>query len=175
MVSSYVTYVLSKRIYRITEGWRILKTGVRMHGLEILDDIWFTCCAVHNMLLNCDGLDKKWKKGVISPFQGDLGWHAPGDTEAYCQPILFKRCRSGRQGNQPRLYGSSILGSTQTNCIPNIDDEENSDDENNEQEAKSLQTLSNHKFRNILVTHFNKLWELRKLMWPSRTGKMVVG
>lgn len=146
-----------------------------MHGLEIVDDIWFTCCAFHNMLLNCDGLDRKWNKGVHSPFEGELGWHATGDTEAYCQPLLFQRFRSGLQGNNPRVYDSSILGNTQMNDIIPAQEVDNNDDDNNVQEAKSLQTLSNYKFRNILVVHFNKLWELGKLIWPSRTGKMERG
>lgn len=156
--------------------WRILKTGVRMHGIEIVDDIWFTCCAFHNMLLNCDGLDKRWNKGVNSPFEGELGWHAPGDTEFYCDPIIFRRFRSGRQGSNPRVFDSSIMGS---NGRQNINCSEDADIDYNEDinlpEARSLQTLSNFKFRNILVIHFNKLWELGKLIWPSRTGKMVRG
>ena len=166
-------YIYNCYLY-ITGRWRILKTGVRLHGLQIVDDIWFTCCAFHNMLLNCDGLDRKWNKGVNSPFEGELGWHAPGDTEAYCDPIIFQRFRSGRQGNNPRLFDSSVLGSTEPNRINQHDEDDNENDDG-VQEAKSLSTLSNLKFRNILVTHFNKLWELGKLIWPSRTGKMAIG
>ena len=150
-----------------------MKTGVRLHGLEIVDDIWFTCCAFHNMLLNCDGLDRKWNKGVVSPFQGELGWHAPGDTELYCDPIIFQRFRSGQQGSNPRVYDCSLLDNGSESLRINPDDAEDIDVNNDNQEAKCLYTLSNNKFRNILVIHFNKLWELGKLIWPSRTGKMV--
>lgn len=154
--------------------WRILKTGVRLHGLEIVDDIWFTCCAFHNMLLNCDGLDKKWKKGVSSPFAGELGWHAPGDTEAYCDPIIFQRFRSGMQGTPARQYDNSIMGRgpEEGNVLPNQTEDDN-EDENDDEEATNLFTLSNKRFRNLLVIHFNKFWELGKLIWPSRTGRMV--
>jgi Plant transposon protein len=44
--------------------WRILKTGIRLHGTENADKIWKTCCALHNMLLEVDGLDEKWEDGV---------------------------------------------------------------------------------------------------------------
>ena len=27
----------------------------------------------------------------MSPFQGELGWHAPGDIEAHCDPIISRR------------------------------------------------------------------------------------
>ncbi len=32
--------------------WQILKTGIRLHGVEVVDDIWRTCCALHNWLLD---------------------------------------------------------------------------------------------------------------------------
>jgi hypothetical protein len=31
--------------------WRILKTGVRVQGVEACDKVWLTCCALHNWLL----------------------------------------------------------------------------------------------------------------------------
>jgi hypothetical protein len=31
--------------------WRILKAGIRVHGLRKADNIWHTCCALHNWLL----------------------------------------------------------------------------------------------------------------------------
>ncbi len=36
--------------------WRILKTGVWIYGVDNDDKIWSTCCALHNWLLNVDGL-----------------------------------------------------------------------------------------------------------------------
>ena len=31
--------------------WRILKSGIRLHGVDVADNIWMTCCALHNLLL----------------------------------------------------------------------------------------------------------------------------
>ena len=31
--------------------WRILKYGLRLHSLMDADNVWKTCCALHNMLL----------------------------------------------------------------------------------------------------------------------------
>ena len=45
------------------------------------------------MLLNIDGLDKRWEKGVKSPFEGELGWHALNDVERYA-PLIFRRVLS---------------------------------------------------------------------------------
>ncbi len=38
--------------------FRILKTGVRVHGVEATDKIWLTCCALHNFVLEADGLNE---------------------------------------------------------------------------------------------------------------------
>ena len=40
--------------------WRILKTGVRLHSTQAVDQVWLTCCAFHNMLLDVYGLDYQW-------------------------------------------------------------------------------------------------------------------
>jgi hypothetical protein len=52
--------------------FRILKTGIRLHGQRPADKIFRTCCALHNWLLNVDGLNKEWENGV---WEGELGRH----------------------------------------------------------------------------------------------------
>lgn len=51
--------------------WRVLKAVVQVHGTADADLIWkTTCCALHNMLLDVDGVvDKEWN----SDWTGDLG------------------------------------------------------------------------------------------------------
>ena len=54
--------------------WQILKTVVRLHGVEQVDKVWLTCCALHNWLLDIDGLDEEWKNGVsTNVWEGDMG------------------------------------------------------------------------------------------------------
>jgi len=40
---------------------RILKTGIQLHGHEVSNKIWKTCCALNNWLLNIDGLSSQWE------------------------------------------------------------------------------------------------------------------
>ncbi len=57
-------------------GWRILKSGVRLHGVDAVDSVWFACCALHNWLLEVDGLTEEWVGGVckvVSEWEGDFG------------------------------------------------------------------------------------------------------
>jgi Plant transposon protein len=49
--------------------WRILKTGIHVHGVEAADNIWLTCCALHNLLLESDGLSNKWEQGERSDWE----------------------------------------------------------------------------------------------------------
>ena len=49
--------------------WRILKTEIRLDGVEVVDKIFKICCALHNWLLDIDGLDGEWDgiMGCIDP------------------------------------------------------------------------------------------------------------
>jgi hypothetical protein len=46
--------------------WQILKCGIPIHGTDCPDQEFLTCCALHNQLLDIDGLDERWKQGVQS-------------------------------------------------------------------------------------------------------------
>lgn len=52
--------------------WRCLRYGIKLHGIENCDKIWLTCCALHNMLLEVDGLAKRWEHGVQSVYESKL-------------------------------------------------------------------------------------------------------
>ncbi len=52
-------------MFGILKGmWRILKSGVRISGVYSVDCVWFTCCALHNWLLDIDGLSEKLVGGA---------------------------------------------------------------------------------------------------------------
>lgn len=46
--------------------WRVLKSGIRLGDTESADKIFHTCCALHNWLLESDGIDDDWEDGVES-------------------------------------------------------------------------------------------------------------
>ena len=43
--------------------FRILKLPLLMHSCQEIDDIFFTCCILHNMCLDVDGADDGWHLG----------------------------------------------------------------------------------------------------------------
>lgn len=124
------------------------------------------------MLLNVDGLDKKWTKGVKSAFEGRLGWHDEGDVENYSSPLIFRRVNNGVPGHIIREYDCSSIGIGTGMVEYNVEEEDDIDDNNVIRNNKSLITISNKNFRNLLVNNFHKQWEKGQIVWPSRTGIM---
>ena len=108
------------------------------------------------MLLNVDGLDRKWKKGVPSPFEGELGWHAVGDVETYA-PLIFRRIRNNLStADSIRSYDASKVQVDNFMYGPLPDDD-------NVKNYKiidcKIYVLTNKVFREKLVTNFHKRWK----------------
>ena len=47
----------------------ILKTGIKLQNFELTDQVWLTCCALHNMLLFADGLYEGWENAERSHWE----------------------------------------------------------------------------------------------------------
>jgi hypothetical protein len=86
--------------------FRLLKTGVRVHGVEATDKIWLTCCALHNFLLKADGLNTQWDDGVPSDLEGDLGLHSELDAANHV-PFAIRRLL---QTDELEGYDTSGMG-----------------------------------------------------------------
>ena len=141
--------------------WRILKTGIRLHGVEAGDKVWMTCCALHNWLLEVDGLDKKWSQGVPSDYEGSMGQHEQRDV-----PLAIQRL------NAPsiiRAYDTTAMhGSTDVN-LPEGEDLDVADDFTTDSNgAIPVRSLTMETFRNRLVVHFDICYRKNLLKWPRR-------
>ena len=88
--------------------WRILKTGIRLHGVEATDKIWMTCCALHNWLLEVDGLDDEWQGGVRSDWESELGLHDMDDATRFVPPAALARLNARQLS--ARHYDMSGMG-----------------------------------------------------------------
>ena len=81
-----------------------MKTGIRVHGLEEADMIWKTCLALHNRLLEIDGLDEQWNSGVPSRWQGEDGQHDATD------PVTVRAIGRLHNPSAIRDYDTSAMG-----------------------------------------------------------------
>lgn len=150
--------------------WRILKTGVRLHSTESVDRVWLTCCALHNWLLEIDGLDQPWDgvNATTSEWTGDLGELDPTDV-----PLALRRIMTPAD---IRSYDTSRVGGTATNASAVVvsDDEDTNNDTETDgvaEEVRKVRHLSLDFFRCKLVEHFNIKFDRNEIIWPKRSGK----
>ena len=159
-----------KCTFGILKGrWRILKTGIRLHTLASADRVWKTCCALHNRLLDIDGLDQKWENGVRSNWEGNLGHHEHLDTLSH---VSFAIQRTNVLCPDARNFDSSGMGAGDDgnggdltdNYVPPaaIDDNLTTVDG-----VRVVRHLSLNFFRSKLVEHFDIRWQQHDIEWPK--------
>jgi hypothetical protein len=163
--------------------WRILKTGVRLHATQSVDQIWLTCCALHNMLLEVDGLNAVWdgKQIATSEWEGDLGRLESEDV-----PMAMRRVLNP---SQIRNYDTTVFGQV----APPEHQADGQEDmlledgagrkegrgdgdgegcrDDGDGNVRTVGRLSLAFFRDRLVEHFNIMFTRGELQWPSRRGK----
>jgi len=162
--------------------WRILKTGVRVHGTDAIDNIWCTCCALHNYLLEVDGLDETWEhhQSTDCCWEGNDGLHDLEDI-----PLALLRIHSPES---LRHLDHTAMGMRESGELrdDNDEDETHGGDQGEDEEERSEQLPhaavscdDNHHirivrqlpfnyFRSRLVEHFDILFMQNKIQWPSR-------
>jgi hypothetical protein len=47
----------------LKKRFKILDHGVNVKSIHDVDKVWQTCCSLHNMILESDGLDEFWDDG----------------------------------------------------------------------------------------------------------------
>ena len=142
--------------------WRVLKSGIRTHGISSCDKIWLTCCALHNMLLEVDGLSAKWDEGVRSDWEDSD--EIPNAVNKLNNPSSIRNFDLARSG-----YGNDYEPS---NDEVMVDDEEEPTlpIPQNDDESFNVCDLSLTQFRKRLITHFNILFKQNKIIWPRRNN-----
>ena len=98
--------------------FRLLKAGVRLDGINAVDNVWFTCCALHNWLLDIDGLTGEWKDGEpVSDWEGALGKHDDDYPLNNTVPNAVTRLHTSLNF---RNYDTSGMGPGQISLIQSI-------------------------------------------------------
>ena len=143
--------------------------------------VWFTCCALHNWLLDIDELSEKWVGGVrqwVSNWDGEMGC-LDFDGVSKDVPNVLARLSENLDS---RNYDSSglgpgldVIGETRTIFMQEI--REDADDDVLKQISvgkecfRHVQFLSLAVFRRLLVNHFAILFRQNKITWPKRQKK----
>jgi hypothetical protein len=158
---------------------RVLKTGICCHNTEVADNMWMTCCALHNLLLDVDGLSHKWSDGVASSFENEDGQFQDIDIPSAIRRLVDP---TGKEGHRLRVFDSSRFGLRDADSRRD-DDQDNKDIQNvnlNGSEllklplvrsGASVSSINFHQFRAMLIDNFNIGFHKKELKWPRRYGK----
>ena len=170
--------------------FRILKTGIPLHGIEVCDRVWLTCCALHNFLLDEDGLDGEW--GATRYYlDGVESSHDEEDVRAFFGTDLWSASPKAvaaiashdSSGMGP---GSDLRRSKDKDDQSDKHDESDEDDDASDEDDDAsgsgqkpivdtdgcirVNSLTLESFRNRLINHFDILWRQNQILWPTRTG-----
>jgi hypothetical protein len=163
--------------------WRILKCGIRIHGTDGPDQVFLTCCALHNKLLDIDGLDERWEQGVQSiwstAYDNDDGDNDDMDdnTDEVDVPSIVPGAILRLQNPaSERQYGVSNERlefnhnrSQQTPApAPAIVDAPTTVATTTDDGIVEVRKLSLPDFRRRLVVHFSIALERNEVQWPQR-------
>ena len=156
-------------------GWRVLKSGVQIYGVDSVNYVWFTCCALHNWLLEIDGLSETWVGGIhqaVSNWDGRMGClDFNGVRVDIPNAIACLSCNLDAQN-----YDSSGLGTGLDVIVERrtLFTKDNMEDANimkyiliGEDCVQSVQYLSLAVFRRCLVNHFAVLFSQNRIVWPK--------
>ena len=136
----------------------VLRYGIRFHKLYMCDQLFMTCCALHNLLLDVDGLPNNWEDG----HQSD--WYY--ESQITSLPALSINHTSSFAINRLRrdLSTSNNTSSDETNrkvlrakckkyTINGV---------------REISKMPLHIFRQCLVNHFHIRFMKGNIKWPKR-------
>ena len=140
--------------------WKILKFGVRFHTLEKCDQTWKTCCALHNMLLDKDGLSETWDRGIRTYYEdSEDSLETPFAIQKLLDPNLAMRYDiSGNGRGNDYIKNNHDMEGKYIEC----EQQKNNDDSYN------INDLSLDEFRKRLIRHFNIAFSKNVIVWPKR-------
>ncbi|CAJ1928396.1 unnamed protein product [Cylindrotheca closterium] len=159
-------------------------TGIPLHGIEVCDRIWLTCCALHNVLLAEDGLDEGWNASrYLGGEDGDHDRDDICDLFGTALPQIPPRVVEDMLTHDSSGMGVGI-DCTNKESDDSDDSDKDSDDDNGDAmdfmaiddktvavpAAIPVCTLSLKSFRRKLIQHFDILWHRHEIYWPSRIG-----
>ena len=125
--------------------FRCLKLPIYHQEKPLIDNMFFTCCILHNILLNVDGYDVRWEENVN--WEGMNGLHAAEDI------TIFKKHWRRARG----LVGTTDYSLQGINAV-------NQRYEIFHQGGEEIQD-SHYTLRSKLVEHYNRKYIAREIEW----------
>ena len=131
--------------------FRCLKLPIFYHSKKNIDNMFFTCCILHNMLLSNDGFDRRWEDGCN--WQGQYGNHSNEDLT-----IFKKHARRTSDCISNSNTDYSNVGHLSLRKISDVEYEGVND--------VAPGVVQTHKsLKSKLIYHYNKMYERGEVEW----------
>jgi hypothetical protein len=156
--------------------WRILKAGIRVHGVEKADAIWHTCCALHNWLLEFDGLEGPVGGVQASCWEGEDGELGEYTVERFAGQQAINAIQAINNTPQARRFDLSGMGAgddvdpIEAPAVGrnNYDALHARLQANRTNSPRVVKDLPLDYFRDHLIEHFDIKWRRNEVDWPVR-------
>ena len=138
----------------------MLRTGIRIRNISKCDQIWKTCCALHNLLLFVDGLHNHWESGKKSNWE-----------KQFEQPKMKKL---------PYVLYCLNQNLEQSYNIESVDETELSDTDKKAIKRctvngeRRLNKLPLKVFMKLLANHFDIRFKSDSIEWPRRIQTPII-
>ena len=123
----------------------ILRYGLRFQSIVKCDQMWLTCCALHNLLLDYDGLDSNWDNG-----NNMNGIEMPFAITRLNQPTSHPVDSNSNDGIVPEKLLSTLCKKYTRNNYRIVKD------------------MPLELFKKCLVNHFDIRFKKNDIVWPVR-------
>ena len=127
----------------------LLRYGLRFQSIKRCDQTWLTCCALHNLLLDHDGLDTNWERTQLNEHN---------DTSFAME----------RLGN-PSL---NINTSNNVNDVPQYANFSSLCKDYTRNGYRVVRKMPLELFKQCLINHFDIRFKRNDIKWPKRNDNM---
>ena len=130
----------------------ILRNGIRFHSIEKCDQVWLTCCALHNRLLFVDGLHENWDIGKLSTWGKNYN-----KCNRRSMPFALQRLHSNtKKCNDIEIDSNELPTNKSTYDKYTIDGK------------RVVKNMPLSIFQDRLVEHFDIRFKKNDIVWPKR-------
>ena len=131
----------------------VLRYGIRLQSIKHCDQIWLTCCSLHNMLLDYDGYNENWND---SSKYVNINDNLHSSNTIFNNPFAINRLNREITG----------VGINENTCVDSNKFEKYTIDG-----YRYVSKMPLDEFRQCLVHHFDIRFKMNSVFWPKHYGK----
>ena len=130
----------------------VLRYGLCIQSIKRCDQLFLTCCALHNRLLFIDGLDKNWSSGEKSNWEKEYIQHQRKPTSFAIRRLYFNK---NAERSCVRMEPETPV---KHKCYKKY----------SVSGKRVVRKMPLHLFQERLIEHFDIRFKQKSIVWPTR-------